>query len=154
MRLPEGHPGEAMPQFAIDLRVYYQDTDAGAVVYHATYLNFFERARTEWLRHLGFDLPRAAREGCLFIVRRMQLRFVRPAMLDDLVRVSVALEHLGRAQMTLQQRVTRATDELVEASVNLACVDPRSFRPVALPGALRACLSPYIRTVSEQEEQV
>ena len=111
------------------------------MVDHAHYLNFFERARTEWLRHLGYDVAEMARRGHLFIVRRMQLRFLRPALLDDRLRVTVALERLGRAQMTLLQRVTRASEDLVEASVNLAYVDPRGFRPVALPASLHGELA-------------
>lgn len=128
----------ASPAFGIDLRVYYQDTDAGGVVYHANYLNFFERARTEWLRHLGHDVAQMARSGHLFVARRMQLRFLRPAHLDDTLRVTVSLERLGRAQITLFQRVIRAAEVLVEASVNVACVDTQGFRPVALPAALYA----------------
>lgn len=138
---PEAVTDAGTPAFGIDLRVYYQDTDAGGVVYHAHYLNFFERARTEWLRHLGYDVAEMARRGHLFIVRRMQLRFLRPALLDDSLRVSVVLERLGRAQMTLLQRVTRASEDLVEASVNLAYVDPRGFRPVALPASLHGELA-------------
>jgi len=141
------------PNFAIDLRVYYADTDAGGVMYHATYLNFFERARTEWLRHLGFDLPSMVQAGCMFIVRRMQLRFVRPASLDDLVQVSVEAIQLGRAQLTVVQRAHRSGELLVEANVNLAGVNPRSLRPTALPALLHARLAMDVRTASEQEEQ-
>ena len=151
MRRPEVRAGA--PAFAIELRVYYADTDAGGVMYHATYLNFFERARTEWLRQLGFELPSMAHAGCMFIVRRMQLRFVRPALLDDLVRVSAEAVQLGRAQITVLQRVHRSAELLVEASVNLACVNPRSLRPTALPAPLHARLATDVRTVSEQEEQ-
>ena len=151
MRRPEVHAGA--PAFAIDLRVYYADTDAGGVMYHANYLNFFERARTEWLRHLGFELPPMAHAGCMFIVRRMQLRFVRPALLDDLVHVSAQPVLLGRAQITVLQRVQRSAELLVEASVNLACVNPRSLRPTALPVPLHTRLEKDVRTASEQEEQ-
>jgi len=151
MRHPEVHVDT--PDFAIDLRVYYADTDAGGVVYHATYLNFFERARTEWLRHLGFELPAMAHAGCMFIVRRMQLRFIRPALLDDLVQVSVEAVQPGRAQITVAQRAHRSGALLVEANVNLACVNPRSLRPIALPAPLHARLAMDVRTASEQEEQ-
>jgi len=151
MRRPEVRAGA--PAFAIDLRVYYADTDAGGVMYHANYLNFFERARTEWLRHLGFELPPMAHAGCMFIVRRMQLRFVRPALLDDLVHVSAQPVLLGRAQITVLQRVQRSAELLVEASVNLACVNPRSLRPTVLPVPLHTRLEKDVRTASEQEEQ-
>jgi len=142
MRVPEVRPASDRPVFGIDLRVYYHDTDAGGVVYHASYLNFFERARTEWLRALGYEVGRLAQAGCLFIVRRMQLRYLKPALLDDLLRISVEVERVGRAQITLLQRATRGAEELVEASVNLACVDPRAFRPIGLPEGLFARLVP------------
>jgi len=138
MPRPETVTDAGSPAFGIDLRVYYQDTDAGGVVYHANYLNFFERARTEWLRHLGYDVAQMARAGRLFVARRMELRFLRPAHLDDSLRVTVCLERLGRAQITLFQRVMRAAEVLVEASVNVACVDAQGFRPMALPQALYA----------------
>ena len=141
MPAPEPAPAAGTP-FAIEVRVYYQDTDAGGVVYHANYLNFLERARTEWLRQLGHGIGDMARAGHLFIVRRMQLRFLRPARLDERLRVSVAVERVGRAQITLLQQVCRDAEELVEASVNLACVDPVALRPVALPETLYAGLQP------------
>ncbi len=140
--MPDPYQESARHAFGIDVRVYYQDTDAGGVVYHAHYLNFFERARTEWLRHRGYEVGPMAQAGHLFIVRRMQLRFVRPARLDERLRVTVAVERVGRAQITLLQRVAREAEDLVEASVNLACVDPCDFRPVALPEALYAELQP------------
>ncbi|MCC7546724.1 MAG: tol-pal system-associated acyl-CoA thioesterase [Burkholderiales bacterium] len=151
MPSPEARPAAGPEAFCIDLRVYYQDTDAGGVVYHANYLNFFERARTEWLRHLGYDLRAMAQAGHLFIVRRLELRFLRPALLDDRLRVSVEVEHVGRAQLTLRQRACRDAQDLVEASVNLACVEGGSFRPTALPGTLYAELAPSASTIRQNE---
>lgn len=139
MRPPERRPARPPPPvFRLPVRVYYQDTDAGGVVYHGTYLNYFERARTEWLRALGFDLGvLAQREGVLFIVRDLHVGYARPARLDDLLAVSVAVKHLGRAQFTLYQEVTRDGEALVCASVNLACVTPDGFRPLRVPETLR-----------------
>jgi len=142
MRRPERRQLAPTPAlFSLPVRVYYQDTDAGGVVYHGTYLDYFERARTEWLRRLGFDVRRLAeREGTLFIVRELRAAYARPALLDDLVSVTVALEHLGRAQFTLGQRVLRGDEVLVEASVNLACVTSVGFKPVRVPDGLRETL--------------
>lgn len=135
--LAAAHP----PAFGLPVRVYYQDTDAGGVVFHGTYLDYFERARTEWLRNLGFDIGvLAQRDGLLFIVRELRVAYARPALLDDLLEVTVGVERLGRAQFTLAQRVLRAGEALVHASVNLACVGSTSFRPVRVPEGLRAVL--------------
>jgi acyl-CoA thioester hydrolase len=129
------------PAFRLPVRVYYQDTDAGGVVFHGTYLDYFERARTEWLRELGFDIGvLAQRDGFIFIVRELRVAYARPALLDDLLEVTVGVERLGRAQFTLAQQVLRAGAELVRGSVNLACVTSASLRPVRVPEALRTVL--------------
>ncbi len=125
--------------FSIPIRVYFQDTDAGAVVYHGAYLNFLERARTEWLRHLGFEQHQIRqRFGVLFIVRGIEMKFVRPARLDDLVDVSVDVVRLGRAQVTLAQEVICDATTLVRANVNLACVASGNFQPQPLPKEIGA----------------
>jgi acyl-CoA thioester hydrolase len=129
------------PAFRLPVRVYYQDTDAGGVVFHAIYLNYFERARTEWLRDLGFDIGvLAQRDGVIFIVREFRVAYARPAQLDDLLEVTVGVEHIGRAQFTLAQQVLRGGEALVHAAVNLACVRSGSFRPVRVPEGLRTAL--------------
>jgi acyl-CoA thioester hydrolase len=130
-------PSAPAAVFSLPVRVYYQDTDAGGVVYHATYLDYFERARTEWLRRLGFDLRALGeRDGVLFIVRELRAAYARPALLDDLLAVTVGIEHVGRAQFTLGQQVLRDGQLLVQASVNLACVSSAGFRPARVPDAL------------------
>jgi tol-pal system-associated acyl-CoA thioesterase len=126
--------------FSLPVRVYYQDTDAGGVVFHANYLAFFERARTEWLRRLGFDIGAMAREGLLFIVREVRVSYSRPAFLDDALEVTVGVEHLGRAQFTLEQRVERGAELLARGSINLGCVSAGEFRPLRVPDSLRAAL--------------
>lgn len=126
--------------FSLPVRVYYQDTDAGGVVFHATYLSYFERARTEWLRHLGYDIGVMAREGVLFIVRELRMRYARPAQLDDALDITVGVEHLGRAQFTLDQRVLRAGERLASGSINLACVSVGDFKPLRIPDTLRDAL--------------
>ncbi len=123
------------------IRVYFQDTDAGGVVFHGTYLDFLERARTEWLRALGFDQRELMRvEGMLFIVRGLELAYMKPAVLDDLLAVTARVEKLGRAQLTLMQEVRRGTESLARASVNLACVSADGLRPAPIPDRVHAAL--------------
>lgn len=128
--------------FTLPVRVYYQDTDAGGIVFHGSYLAFFERARTEWLREMGVDLRAMAdRQRVLFIVRQIDVRYLRPAVLDDLVEVTVAVERLGGAQFSLRQEVVRAGEVLVSAAINLACISSVSFKPLRLPESLHASLA-------------
>jgi len=116
------------------VRVYYQDTDAAGVVFHATYLDFMERARVEWLRSQGFEPQELARRFRLvFIVRHLEVAYVKPAVLDDLLVVTAAVQKLGRAQLTLVQEVLRGREALVRASVNLACVATGSLKPMPVP---------------------
>ena len=126
--------------FSLPIRVYWEDTDAGGVVYHAAYVCFLERARTEWLRSLGVsqhDLRE--REDVVFAVRAMQLDFHAPARLDDVLDVELRLVELGRASAVFAQRIARASDSkvLLEARVRLACIAASCFRPRALPESLR-----------------
>ena len=124
--------------FSWPVRVYYEDTDAGGVVYHANYLRFMERARSEWLRALGFEQDGLrAQEGILFAVVAARLEFLKPARFNDLLTVGVKLERLGRASLELTQAVLRAPDTLLcRADVRLACLDGASFRPRPMPDAL------------------
>ena len=129
-----------MQPFYWHLRVYWEDTDAGGVVYHSQYLNFFERTRTEWLRSVGIDQSRLGAEaGIVFVVHAMNIDFVSPARLDDELRVSVALEKLGGATMALQQDMTRAADDAVisRASVKVACLDASKFTPARIPERIK-----------------
>jgi len=144
----------AVPAFALPVRVYYQDTDAGGVVFHARYVNYFERARTEWLRRIGFSVrDLAEQEKVLFIVRELHVRYLKPAVLDDELSVSAAVEHLGFVSLTLEQRVMRGQELLVHASVNLACVAADGLKPVRVPPHVRAALEDSMRReVIEQED--
>jgi acyl-CoA thioester hydrolase len=126
------HPSRSA--FTWPVRVYYEDTDAGGVVYYANYLKFLERARTEWLRALGFELTGLARDhGAMFIVRSLAIDYLRPAAFNDEIAVTVELEELGAGQIMLRQRIARGADELATARVRLACVNPATFRPVRIP---------------------
>ncbi|MGQ0578603.1 MAG: tol-pal system-associated acyl-CoA thioesterase [Betaproteobacteria bacterium] len=124
--------------FAIPVRVYYQDTDAAGVVFHATYLDFMERARVEWLRDQGFE-PRelARRFGLVFIVRQLEIAYMKPAVLDDSLTVTAAVQRMGRAQVTLVQEILRGKEALVRACVNLACVATGNLKPMPFPDEVR-----------------
>lgn len=130
---------ESAFDYSLPVRVYFQDTDAGGVVYHASYVNFLERARTEWLRErCGYSNGGMLREfGTVFVVRSLKMNYLRPALLDDLLDVTAAVVELGRSRFLLQQNVMRDGEILVRAEVELACVTADGFRPVAMPEALR-----------------
>ncbi len=127
--------------FVWQLRVYWEDTDGGGVVYHSRYLNFFERSRTEWLRSRGVQQAKlAAEHGLIFVVRRMEIDFLRAARMDDELEVGVALQKMGRSRMELAQEMVRKGDGevLARAAVTAACLDAESFKPKQVPAWLRA----------------
>lgn len=120
------------------VRVYYHHTDAAGVVYHGTYLDFFEAARIELLHALGFDLAAMAEtRHAMFIVYRINVDYRKPARLNDQLAVTAEIGRVGRARVIFGQRVLRGTDVLVSARVEAACVHPRTLRPVPLPDELR-----------------
>ena len=120
--------------FSIPVRVYYEDTDAGGVVYHSNYLNFMERARSEWLRALGFEQDELLREhGVIFAVSSVSVAFHKPARFNELLAVTVALDRRGAASLTLKQEVRRGDEVLASGEVRIACLDAQRFAPVAIP---------------------
>jgi len=120
--------------FSLPIRVYYEDTDTGGVVYHSNYLNFMERARTEWLRSLGFEQDELLREhGVIFAVSAVSIAFHKPARFNELVAVTVALDRRGAASLTLKQEVRRGDELLASGEVRVACIDAQRFAPVAIP---------------------
>lgn len=124
----------AMPTFTWPIRVYWEDTDAGGVVYYANYLKFLERARTEWLSHLGLEQDRMAEQaGILFVVRRVEADYQSPARYNDRLGVHCELAELKRASLTMAQRVTRGEEPLLTARVKVACVERAGFRPARIP---------------------
>ncbi len=127
--------------FSIPVRVYWEDTDAGGVVFYANYLKFFERARTEWLRAAGFE-QQAMRESSniLFVVAQAQLRYLAPARLDDGLTVTVQVESMGAASIALVQTVFRDATPLVEGRVRVGCVEASSWKPVRIPLPVRQAL--------------
>ncbi|SEK98146.1 tol-pal system-associated acyl-CoA thioesterase [Nitrosovibrio tenuis] len=129
------HSGEA---FSLPVRVYYQDTDAGGVVYHSTYLDFMERARYEWLRELGFDIHSLVQvQKVVFMIRSLSIEYFKPALLDDLLHVSAQAVELGRSRITISQQVMRGTDILTRATVQAVCVGADTLKPVSVPASLR-----------------
>ena len=124
--------------YSFPVRVYFENTDAGGVVYHGEYLKFLERARTEWLRHLGFDHQALARNHrIVFVVTQAAVEFVKPARLDDSVSVSVQLESLGKVRCVFTQEIRRDDDLLVRGKITVACVTGEHFKPAEIPDALR-----------------
>lgn len=137
---PVGH-GSSFRQFTWAVRVYHEDCDGAGVVYHAGYLRFLERARTEWLRALGFPQSAlAARHRIAFVVRALAIDYLRPARYDDTLVVGVALEALKGGSILLAQEVARDGATLASARVKIACVNTGSFRPVRIPGVVSAAI--------------
>ena len=130
------------PSFTHAIRVYWEDTDAGGVVYYANYLKFMERARTEWLRSLGFDQQvLRASHGVVFVVRRVEIDYLAPARLDDLLVVSTQRTEMTRTCLTVAQEIV-ADQPLTRALVQIVCIDPASFKPVKIPEPLLEKLTP------------
>jgi acyl-CoA thioester hydrolase len=124
--------------FSLPIRIYYQDTDAGGVVYHSTYLNFMERARYEWLRALGFNMN-VLIEGhkILFMVRSIEIEYFKPALLDDLLNVTVTVTETGRSRITVFQEIICNHVKLVSATIHVVCVGAETLKPVRIPAPLR-----------------
>jgi 4-hydroxybenzoyl-CoA thioesterase len=143
--------------FAHRCRVYYEDTDAGGIVYYVNYLKFMERARTERLRELGFAQSALAGENLLFVVHSSEARYHKPARLDDELLVSADVTELNRVSLRFHQQVRRATDDvlLCEGQFLVACVRADSLKPRAIPEALRTAFAGQsgAGTHSEQEIQ-
>ena len=123
-----------MSEFSWPVRVYYEDTDAGGVVYYANYLKFMERARTEWLRAHGVEQDRlTAEHGTLFVIVGCNVRYHKPARFNEQLAVTVALGEHGRSRFAVEQTVRRGDEILVSATVTAACIDAATFRPRPIP---------------------
>jgi len=123
-------------EFLWPVRVYYEDTDSGGVVYYANYLKFMERARTEWLRHLGFEQDELIqKEAVIFAVRSVQVDYLLPARFNDELSVSAKLTEQGRASLTIEQSIIRVVDNslLCKGTVKIVSLRPDSFKPCAIP---------------------
>ena len=121
-------------KFELLQRVYWEDTDAGGVVYYANYLKFMERCRTEWLRFLGIDQHRLRLDrGLQFAVVCVRVDFLRPAVLDDEIIVTAELERLSGATISFKQTIMRGEARLIDASTRVACLDSGTLKPRAIP---------------------
>lgn len=127
-----------LPVFHWPVRVYYEDTDAGGVVYHSQYLNFMERARTEWLRSLGFEQAALrASDDILFVVHSMQVQFKKSAKFDDMLSVDTQLTELRRGSFVCTQTIVRQDALLIQAQVKIACVNAVTFKPTGIPALIK-----------------
>ena len=116
------------------MRVYYEDTDAAGVVFYANYLKFMERARTEWLRSLGFEQTTLFHDhNVVFVVRALAIEFLRPALFNDALEVAVVLKDVRGGLIEVAQTIRRGAQTLVTAEVKIACVNTQSFKPVRIP---------------------
>jgi acyl-CoA thioester hydrolase len=128
----------AVNHFNWQVRVYYEDTDGGGVVYHSNYLNFMERARTEWLRHLGYEQTYLRDElNLIFVVHSLQIAFKKPAKFNDLLTITSRLLRIGYGSFEFLQKISVNQQALVEAQVKVACVDALTFKPVSIPEQIR-----------------
>lgn len=124
--------------FSIDIRVYYEDTDAGGIVYNANYIKFMERARTEWLRSFSVEQDELMSRNIAFVVKHMDVDFVRPAKFNDVLKVTCEPVRFGGASITFSQHVYNANgDLLVKSAVKIACVDLKEMRPILIPNSIK-----------------
>ncbi len=134
--------------FTIPVRIYYEDTDAGGVVYYANYLKFLERCRTEWLREIGHDQADLLRDpGIAFVVRSVSLEYLKPARLDDLLSVGLEVEKITKSQIFFRQHIRRANpaadggwDELLSGKIQIICVNATLMKITSIPALLRTKL--------------
>jgi acyl-CoA thioester hydrolase len=124
--------------FAFPLRIYYEDTDSGGVVYHGQYVRFLERARTEWLRYLGFsNIDLEKRYKMFWVVTEMTLNFLKSAKLDDNLEVTVSVENMGRVRCTFYQEIRRGEEIILKARVTVASVAADSYKPIEFPAEVK-----------------
>lgn len=126
--------------FTLPIRVYIEDTDAAGIVYYVNYLKFMERARTEFLRHIGFG-HYLLTEDYVFVVRKADIRYKQPAKMDDMLMVSAEIIKRGKASMVFKQQLLRDQQVLSEATIEIACVDKHQLKPCALPQRLTDLLT-------------
>lgn len=131
-----------MKEFSWPVRVYYEDTDAGGVVFYANYLKFFERARTEMLRSFGFEQDRLiAEENVIFVVRSVIVDYLKPARFNEQIEVSARIIENKKASLTFEQSITRQQDVLCNGKIRIACLDAQTMKPKVIPNAILEQLS-------------
>ena len=123
--------------FRHSVRVYWEDTDAGGIVFYANYLKFFERARTEWLRALGHSQQEMVdTTGCMFVVQETSVRYVKPARLDDVLTITVDVRERGRASLRIAQQAWCGDRLLAEGDIRIGCVERATMKPHRIPGPI------------------
>lgn len=127
----------------MNIRIYYQDTDAGGIVYHSKYLDFAERARSELLVDMGFSNMALVNKGVAFVLRNATLNYKKPARLDDVLTVETKVLEMKNASMIMEQKFLRDTEELVTVTLQLAVVDPQKLVPIRLPADLKDLFMKY-----------
>ena len=136
---PNSHASAAAAaaHFHHSMRVYWEDTDAGGIVFYANYLKFFERARTEWLRGLGHSQQQMVETtGCMFVVQETSVRYVRPARLDDVLTITVDVRERGRASLRIAQQAWCGERLLAEGDIRIGCVERASMKPHRIPSPI------------------
>jgi 4-hydroxybenzoyl-CoA thioesterase len=128
-------------EFALPIRVYIEDTDAGGIVYYVNYLKYMERARTEFMRAHGFDKRSIFTEDLMFVVHSIEVRYQRPARLDDELMATARIVDNGAAQLLFEQRILRGAEEICIGSVRIACVDTATLKPRRIPSILLKALT-------------
>jgi acyl-CoA thioester hydrolase len=124
--------------FSFPVRIYFEDTDSGGVVYHANYLKFMERARTEWLRTLGIDQRKLKlHDHIMFVVHRIDIQYKFPARFNDDLVVRSELNRIGSSKIEFRQMIYRQNEMLIDASVDVACIDSEKFKPVRIPSTIK-----------------
>jgi 4-hydroxybenzoyl-CoA thioesterase/acyl-CoA thioester hydrolase len=126
--------------FSIPIRVYIEDTDAGGIVYYVNYLKYMERARTEFMRALGYDKPAMPQAGLLLVVHSAEIQYRRSALLDDALLATAAIGKLGRAAVVFEQKIFRGDEIICRGAVKVACVADDSRKPCALPESIYSAL--------------
>lgn len=121
--------------FSLQIRIYYEDTDAGGIVYHSRYLNFMERARTEWLRHLGFEQDRLIQQqGILFAVCKVDIEYNRPAIFNQLLNINTRIMHKRSASLVFAQIISNQSEETIcQAEIKVACINSTTMQPKPIP---------------------
>src|SRR5471032_2446015 len=139
MNMPTSEPQQANGLLTFDwpLQVYWEDTDAGGIVFYANYLKFFERARTEWMRALGHGQQEMVdATGCMFVVQETSVRYLRPARLDDWLVITVDVTERGRASLRIAQQAWRGETLLAEGEIRIGCVERATMKPHRIPGPI------------------
>ncbi len=133
---------------SIDIRVYYEDTDAGGIVYHAQYLNFAERGRTEFLRNIGFQCSDVYNDlGLIFVVRKIEIDYLKTAHLDDLLQLETTIFEIKNSSFIMHQRAVRYGEVIADMKVVIVGVDTKEYKPVRLPKNIKEAFQSYLETV-------